>query len=96
LYGTLARGQGISTTSSPEGGYAELNEYLHVLVMQSDESFDILLWWKENEKKYQILHRIVKDILACPSTIPIELAFSARRPIFDDKQASLTQAQSTF
>lgn len=86
------RGPGVSTTSGPEGRYAELNEYLHCSgYAQPDESCDIFLWWKENRKKYPILHRIAKDILACPlSTIAIESAFSAGRRIRDDKQAALT------
>jgi len=85
-------GPGVSTTSGLEGRYAELNEYLHCSgYAQPDESFDILLWWKENRKKYPILHRIAKDILACPpSTVAIESAFSAGRRILDDKRAALT------
>ncbi|KAJ8441089.1 hypothetical protein Cgig2_000350 [Carnegiea gigantea] len=56
-----------------------------------DESFDILLWWKENGEKYPILHRIAKDILTCPpSTVAIESAFSTERRILDDKRAALT------
>ena len=47
--------------------------------------------WKENRKKYPILHRISKNILACPpSTVAIELAFSVGRRILDDKRAALT------
>ena len=78
LYDTLVRGLGVSTTSGPEGRYAKLNEYLHYSgYAQPDESFDILLWWKSNRKKYPILHRIAKYILACPpSTIAIESTFS--------------------
>ena len=74
LYNMLMRGPGVSTTSGPEGRYAELNELLHCSgYAQPDESFDILLWWKENRKKYPILHRIAKDIITCPpSTITIE------------------------
>ena len=66
-------GPGIYTRSGLEGRYAEFNEYLHCSgYTQPDESFDILLWWKENRKKYQILHRIAKDILTCPpSTVAI-------------------------
>jgi len=86
------RGLGISATAGPKSRYAELNEYLHCSgYSQLDESFDILLWWKENRKNYPILHKIVKDILAClPSTVAIGSAFSSGRRILDDKRAALT------
>jgi len=95
LYDTLVRGPGVSTTSGPEGRYAELNEYLHCSgYAQPDESSDILLWWKENRKKYPILHKIAKDILVCPPfTMAIESPFNTTRWIPDHKQASLTPSR---
>ena len=64
LYDTLVRGLGISTISGPEVRYAELNEYLHCSsYAQPDESFDILLWWKENRKNIQFYTELQKIFL---------------------------------
>jgi len=43
------------------------------------------------KEEYPILHKIAKDILACPpSTVATESAFSAGRRILDGKRAALT------
>ncbi|KAK3219013.1 hypothetical protein Dsin_012983 [Dipteronia sinensis] len=40
-------------------------------------NFDILLWWKLNTTKYQVLSQIARDVFAIPiSTVASELAFS--------------------
>ena len=45
LYDILVRGPRIFATSSPEGWYVELDEYLYCSsYAQQEESFDILLW----------------------------------------------------
>jgi len=91
LYDILVSVLGVSTTLSPEGRYDELNEYLHCFgYAQPDESFDTLLWSKENRKKYLILYRIAKYIIAYPpSIVEIESAFSVGKWILDNKRASL-------
>ena len=52
--------------------------------------FDILLWWKVNSHKFQVLSRIAKDVLAIPITIvPSEFAFSTSGRVVDAFCSSL-------
>ena len=48
------------------------------------EDFDILMWWKMNSSRYQVLSQIAHDVLASPvSTIAFEFAFSTGGHVLD-------------
>ena len=54
-------------------------------------SFEVLLWWKDNAKRYTILSLIARDILAIPiSTVASESAFSTSGRILDSFRSSLS------
>ncbi|KAL5558941.1 hypothetical protein UlMin_035152 [Ulmus minor] len=53
-------------------------------------SFDILLWWKVNSTKYNILAMIARDVLAVPvSSVALKQAFSTAGRILDPYRSSL-------
>ena len=53
--------------------------------------FDILLWWKVNSLKYQILSQIARDVLAISvSTIASESTFSTGGHILDEYMSAIT------
>ena len=55
-----------------------------------NENFDILLWWKLNATKYQVLSHIARDVFAIPvSTVASESAFSTGGRILDSFRSSL-------
>lgn len=55
----------------------ELNIYLEQQYDMDESDFDLLAWWKENTKKFPMLSRMARDILAVPvSTIPLDRVFS--------------------
>ncbi|KAL5549819.1 hypothetical protein UlMin_005050 [Ulmus minor] len=55
-----------------------------------EPSFDILLWWKVNSTKYNILAMIARDVLAVPvSSVASEQAFSTGGRILDPYRSSL-------
>jgi len=46
-------------------------------LLDSNEEFEILVWWKANGLKYPILQMIARDFLAIPiSTVASESSFS--------------------
>ena len=54
-------------------------------------SFEVLLWWKDNASRYNILSLIARDILAIPiSTVASESAFSTSGRILDSFRSSLS------
>ena len=54
-------------------------------------SFDILLWWKVNSTKYNILAMIAQAMLAVPvSSVALEQAFSTVGRILDPYRSSLS------
>ena len=47
-------------------------------------NFDLLLWWKTNSNRYQVLSKMNQDVLAVPvSIVASKLAFSTRGRILD-------------
>ena len=68
-----------------------LDRYLEDACEPHDSNFDILLWWKDQTKRYPILQKMAKDVLAIPiSTVASESAFSTGGRILDDFRTSLT------
>lgn len=54
-------------------------------------SFEVLLWWKDNSNRYNILSLIARDVLAIPiSTVASESAFSTSGRILDSFRSSLS------
>ncbi|CAL5369639.1 unnamed protein product [Camellia sinensis] len=47
---------------------SEVEQYLEELVFPSNESFDILHWWKVNKAKFPTLARMARDVLSVPAT----------------------------
>jgi hypothetical protein len=51
---------------------------------RKDVNFDLLLWWKTNSNRYQVLSKMTQDVLAVPvSIVASKLAFSTRGRILD-------------
>ncbi len=54
-------------------------------------NFDVLLWWKTKSSRYQVLYKMVWDVLAVPvSTIASESVFSTGGRILDPFRSSLS------
>ncbi|KAI3938969.1 hypothetical protein MKW92_030675 [Papaver armeniacum] len=53
--------------------------------------FDVLAWWKQNEKRYPVLSCIARDVLAVQaSKVASESAFSLGKPVVGDYRSCLT------
>lgn len=78
-----------SANSNPKKTEIEL--YLEEgLVIEQDNAFDVLNWWKHNGLRYPILSKIARDVLAIPcTTVPSESTFSRARRVLEDTRASL-------
>ncbi|KAL2526756.1 BED zinc finger [Abeliophyllum distichum] len=68
--------------------------YTHdVLSMLDDEeikNFDILKWWRQHQRSYPILSKMVRDLLTTPvSTVASEAAFSISGRILSDIKSRL-------
>ena len=52
----------------------ELDKYLaENYEGRKDATFDVLLWWKTNSSRYQVLSKMARDVLAVPvSTVAFE------------------------
>ena len=66
------------SSSSGSGSSASLDRYLLEPSEDPDvEYFDILMWWKMNSSRYQVISQIARDVLAIPvSTVASESTFS--------------------
>ncbi|KAH0687178.1 hypothetical protein KY284_017731 [Solanum tuberosum] len=54
----------------------ELSMYLEQQYDIDESDFDLLAWWKGNTKKFPLLSRMARDVLAVPvSTIPLDKVF---------------------
>ncbi|KAF7139508.1 hypothetical protein RHSIM_Rhsim07G0239000 [Rhododendron simsii] len=71
---------------------SEVDKYVNDLCERKDTpDFDILLWWKNNSKKYPILSQVARDVLAMPvSTVASESAFSTGGRVLDPFRSSLS------
>lgn len=55
-----------------------------------EESFDILLWWRDHKLTYPILSIMVRDIMSVPvSTVSSESCFSCTSRILEDRRRRL-------
>ena len=53
--------------------------------------FEILGWWKTNSNRYQVLFKLIRDVLAVPiSTVASESAFNSGGRILDRFRSSLS------
>ncbi|KAE8684162.1 hypothetical protein F3Y22_tig00111151pilonHSYRG00164 [Hibiscus syriacus] len=69
----------------------ELEKYLEDACESHVSNYDILQWWKDQPKRYPILHRMAKDVLAISiSTVAYESAFSTGGRVLDSFRTSLT------
>ena len=70
----------------------ELDDYLNDHREKfSDDSFDILVWWRINGNRYKIVSQMAKDVLAIQvSTVASESAFSTGGRILDPFRSSLS------
>ena len=70
----------------------ELTNYFNTPTpFESDETFDILKWWRNNVKTYPTLSRMAQDFLAIPATsVPSESAMSTAGRVIDDYRSSLS------
>ncbi|KAL5568751.1 hypothetical protein UlMin_025326 [Ulmus minor] len=70
----------------------ELDDYLNDRREKfSDDSFDILVWWRINGNRYKIVSQMVKDVLAIQvSTVASESTFSTGGRILDPFRSSLS------
>lgn len=56
----------------------------------SENTFDILLWWKDNADVYPVLSLLARDVLAMQvSTVASESAFSAGGRVIDPYRSRL-------
>ena len=77
------------TTSSPNN----IDRYLSVETtpFEDNENFDILIWWKIQQIKYQNLSIITRDVLTVlVSTIASEAAFSAGGRVVSQRRCNLS------
>ncbi|GMP35664.1 hypothetical protein CsSME_00008026 [Camellia sinensis var. sinensis] len=68
----------------------EVEQYLHELVFPSNESFNILHWWKVNKAKFPTLARMDHDVLSVlATTVASEAVFSVGGRAIDETLSSL-------
>jgi hypothetical protein len=80
-----------SSTSSGSGITSELSAYLDSdPVTCYEESFDILLWWRDHKLTYLILSIMARDIMSVPvSSVSSESCFSCTARILEDRRRRL-------
>lgn len=70
---------------------SELKIYLNESILDENDKFDILKWWKFKSKRFPILSKMARDALAVPiSTIGSESCFSTSGRVLDAFRSSLT------
>ncbi|KAI8572698.1 hypothetical protein RHMOL_Rhmol01G0220200 [Rhododendron molle] len=82
-----------STNSKSASSRSELVKYLEIehLTENDDlENFDILQWWRKNERTFPILSIMARDVLTAPvSSVASESAFSTGKRVLDEKRSRL-------
>ncbi|XP_019177602.1 PREDICTED: zinc finger BED domain-containing protein RICESLEEPER 1-like [Ipomoea nil] len=62
----------------------ELEVYLSEVIVDDEESFDLLRWWMLNSDRFPVLSKMARDVLVVPiSTVASELAFSTSGRVLD-------------
>ncbi|KAJ9542123.1 hypothetical protein OSB04_028629 [Centaurea solstitialis] len=70
---------------------SELELYLSEPLINDDDDFDILQWWKMNSARFPNLSRLARDVLALPiSTVASESTFCTSGRVLDSFRSSLT------
>ena len=70
---------------------SELDKYLEEPLENDCENFNILSWWKDNQRRFPILAKMARDVLAIPvTTVASESAFSTGGRVLDSFRTSLT------
>uniref|UniRef100_A0A803MWA0 HAT C-terminal dimerisation domain-containing protein n=1 Tax=Chenopodium quinoa TaxID=63459 RepID=A0A803MWA0_CHEQI len=72
---------------------SEFDEYLEegYLLIEGNEKFVPVEWWKEKSMKYRVLSKLAVDILAVPiTTVASEATLSAESRVIDPYRALLT------
>ena len=60
-------------------------------VLEEEDQFDILKWWKINSERFPVLSRMARDILAISiSTVASEATFRTSGRVLDVFRSSLT------
>ncbi|XP_066311030.1 zinc finger BED domain-containing protein RICESLEEPER 2-like [Miscanthus floridulus] len=82
---------GSPSSSSTPSAVSELKAYLDSdPVTCYEESFDILLWWRDHKLTYRILSIMARDIMSVPvSTVSSESCFSCTSRILEDRRRRL-------
>ncbi|XP_019190500.1 PREDICTED: zinc finger BED domain-containing protein RICESLEEPER 2-like [Ipomoea nil] len=69
----------------------ELEVYLSEVIVDEDDSFDLLRWWKQQSERFPVLSKMARDILVVPiSTVASKSAFSTSGRVLDAFRSSLT------
>lgn len=72
-------------------GKSEIDIYLLDGREKRDENFNLLDWWMINSKKFPVLSKIARHVLAMPiSTVASESAFSTRGRTLDSYRSRLS------
>lgn len=80
----------ISDITSHQSMKPELDQYLEESVLPRMQEFDVLGWWKDNEKTYPTLSRMASDILCIPvSTVSKDSVFDMTCKKIDKYRCSL-------
>jgi hypothetical protein len=93
IYGGPDASSGPSSSSSAvsAGVVNELSAYLDSdPVNDWNESFDLLLWWRDHKMTYPVLSILARDVLSVPvSTVSSESCFSCTARILEDRRRRL-------
>ncbi|XP_031096895.1 zinc finger BED domain-containing protein RICESLEEPER 2-like [Ipomoea triloba] len=62
----------------------ELEVYLVEIIVDEEDSFDLLRWWKLNSDRFPVLSKMARDLLVVPiSTVASESTFSTSGEVLD-------------
>ena len=93
IYGgpDASSGPSSSSPAASGSGVNELSAYLDSdPVNDWNESFDLLLWWRDHKMTYPVLSIMARDILSVPvSTVSSESCFSCTSRILEDRRRRL-------
>ncbi|CAH9138502.1 unnamed protein product, partial [Cuscuta epithymum] len=81
-----------ATPATKQSSVNELSLYLTLNVdYEVGDDFDVLKWWKENERTFPVLTKMAKQVLRMPiSTVAVEQEFSAADNVLTDYRTRLS------